>query len=117
MGRHRARAATEKRSMNQEIIRPLEVNLLEERTHLIDRRRTLAVTQEALSAPRSGRCKPSGTTPAGDAEPVPGLPIPWLPDERDLPRSDRPRADQAVSGRPGSPSFLSSPKSRRMFGK
>ena len=117
MGRHRARAATEKRSMSQEIIRPLEVNLLEERTHLIDRRRTLAVTQEALSAPRSGRCKPSGAAPAGDAEPVPGLPIPWLSDERGRPRPNRPRADQTVSGRLGSPSFLSSPKSRRMFGK
>ena len=55
MGRHYARATMEKRSMNKEIIRLLDLNLPEEWTHPAERRRTLVVTQAEAWSRLAGR--------------------------------------------------------------
>ena len=55
LARLRERAAMEGRSMNKEIIRLLDSNLPEERTHPAERHRTLAVTQAEAWSRLAGR--------------------------------------------------------------
>ena len=55
LARLRKRAAAEKRSMNKEIIRLLDLNLPEERIHPAEQHRTLAVTQAEAWSRLAGR--------------------------------------------------------------
>lgn len=55
LARLRKRAATEKRSMNKEIIRLLDLNLPAERTHPAERHRALAVAQAEAWSRLAGR--------------------------------------------------------------